>query len=140
MGDMLKFNVLTPSSAIKRTRHLWRTFLAFADLAGGSASLPAAPAADAGGPAPYMWLGHPVPHTVLLPLMDLAVHHGGMGTTHSTVAAGEELDLVKCLDYDESSITKGAATCQDGCWVESNRPWGRTKYRHGTSLVVKLLG
>jgi hypothetical protein len=36
-----------------------------------------------------MWLDVPVSHSLLLPLVDLAVHHGGMGTTHAILAAGE---------------------------------------------------
>ncbi|WIA16465.1 hypothetical protein OEZ85_013149 [Tetradesmus obliquus] len=75
------------------------------DLAGGAAVLPhpaaihssssssssadsALSAEAAAGPPPYMWLDVPVPHSLLLPLVDLAVHHGGMGTTHAVVAAG----------------------------------------------------
>lgn len=79
--------------------------LVCADLAGGAAVLPHPAAIDssssssstdsalsaeaAAGPPPYMWLDVPVPHSLLLPLVDLAVHHGGMGTTHAVVAAGE---------------------------------------------------
>lgn len=74
------------------------------DLAGGAAVLPHPAAIDssssssstdnallaeaAAGPPPYMWLDVPVPHSLLLPLVDLAVHHSGMGTTHAVVAAG----------------------------------------------------
>jgi UDP:flavonoid glycosyltransferase YjiC (YdhE family) len=29
-----------------------------------------------------------VPHWELFPMIDLAVHHGGMGTTHAALAAG----------------------------------------------------
>lgn len=38
--------------------------------------------------ADYTWLGEPVPHSALLPLVDLVVHHGGMGTTHAGLFAG----------------------------------------------------
>lgn len=41
--------------------------------------------------ADYFWLSQPVPHSALLPLVDLAVHHGGMGTTHAVVLAGGPL-------------------------------------------------
>jgi hypothetical protein len=34
------------------------------------------------------WLDRPVPHSALLPLVDLTVHHGGMGTTHAAAVAG----------------------------------------------------
>lgn len=57
---------------------------------GESADMPPPPAAPVweGGAPRFVWLSEPVPHGALLPLVDLAVHHGGMGTTHAVAAAG----------------------------------------------------
>jgi hypothetical protein len=53
-----------------------------------------------------MWLDVPVPHSLLLPLVDLVVHHGGMGTTHAVLAAGEMLwqGHILCVDSTATGI------------------------------------
>lgn len=72
----------------------------FADLAGAAAALPQ-PSVQPGqadsnstgsgtGPAPVMWLDRPVAHSALFPLIDVVVHHGGLGTTHAALAAGRQ--------------------------------------------------
>lgn len=50
--------------------------------------------ADAGGAAAPFFLSRPVPHAALLPLIDLAVHHGGCGTTQAAAAAGRPALIV----------------------------------------------
>lgn len=42
-----------------------------------------------GGLPPFFLLRQAVPHELLLPQMDLAVHHGGAGTTQAVLLAGE---------------------------------------------------
>jgi hypothetical protein len=41
-----------------------------------------------GPPPPYLLLQQPVPHELLLPQIDLAVHHGGVGTVQAALLAG----------------------------------------------------
>lgn len=41
-----------------------------------------------GGLPPYFLLRQAVPHELLLPQVDLAVHHGGAGTTQAVLLAG----------------------------------------------------
>ena len=38
--------------------------------------------------APDVWVEQSVPHTALLPHVDVAIHHGGAGTTHAMIRAG----------------------------------------------------
>ena len=54
-----------------------------AQLAPTAAQLP-----GLGGLPPYFLLRQAVPHELLLPQVDLAVHHGGAGTTQAVLMAG----------------------------------------------------
>lgn len=54
-----------------------------AQLAPTAAQLP-----GLGGLPPYFLLRQAVPHELLLPQVDLAVHHGGAGTTQAVLLAG----------------------------------------------------
>lgn len=49
------------------------------------------------GLPPYIVLQQAVPHELLLPQVDFAVHHGGAGTTQALLLAGEGCVGVWCL-------------------------------------------
>ena len=54
----------------------------------GAASAHEQPQGLAQPPAPYLMLQQPVTHELLLPQIDLAVHHGGAGTVQAALLAG----------------------------------------------------
>eukprot|EP00887_Chlorella_sp_A99_P005118 scaffold25.g5118.t1 len=77
-------------------------------IAGAAAQLGGGARED--GPAAerlLMLLAQPVDHDLLLPQVDLVVHHGGAGTTHAALAAGKPALVIPCVPSSDQGFWAG---------------------------------
>lgn len=88
--------------------------------------------------ADYFWLECPVPHSALLPLVDLAVHHGGMGTTHAVAMAGRPAIIVPASKASDQPFWADVMR-RHGAAVASPSPAGALTPGSFSRLLLKAL-
>lgn len=91
------------------------------------------------GPLSLLWLTEPVAHVSLLPLLDVVVHHGGAGTTHSVLAAGKPAVIVPAAPNSDQPFWADVLS-RTGAALKSKRTMAALKAADLSALVVKALG